>query len=772
MKHESFGIGAPVRRKEDQALLTGQGRYLGDIAKEGMLHAAVFRSPLPHARFKLKDLDGIAAMPGVMGVITADDVEHLGALPCVGNVPNADGSMPEVPEQTILPKDTVRYVGEAIAMVVAETPQAARDAVEAINATFDDLPHDVELVAASRDDAPLVWPERGTKTAFDCAAGTPMEETDAAFEKAAHKVRLELVNNRIVTNYMEPRAAIGEYDPHTQRRTLTVSSQGVHLIQPILAEFVFRADKDRIRVITPDVGGGFGTKYFTYREYALVLHAAERFRQPVRWLADRTEHFLGDYQGRDHFSVAELALDEDLNFLAIRVDTLANMGAYFAQLGPYIPVYGAAMVPGCYKTPLVSARIRGVFTNTVPVDAYRGAGRPEASYVIERLVDKAAHELGVSPKALRLKNFITPAMMPFKTPTGRTYDTGEFEAHMNAALERADSAGFDARLEASREKGLLRGIGFATYIEACAGGSSEFGKVTLAEDGSATVLVGTQSQGQGHQTAYAQLVSEHLRLPIEAISVIQGDTDLIPRGHGTGGSRSIPVAGSSVAHASAALAERLKEKAADHLEASAHDLEFADGAIRIAGTDRSISVGEVVASMPEEDRSASEDWQPPAPTFPNGTHLIELEVDPDTGVISIEKYIVVDDFGVTLNPILLEGQIHGGVAQGFGQAVTERTVYDPGSGQLLTATFMDYCMPRADDIPEIHFETRNVPSKTNALGMKGAGEAGAIGACPALVNAVVDALHRAYGITQIDMPMTSEAVWRAMQLAKNESAAA
>ena len=768
MKPTKFGIGAPMLRKEDARLITGTGNFLADIEVDNAASVAILRSPVAHADFRLLNLDEVRALPGVLDVITAEDIADLGPLPCIGNMENSDGSMPHVPPYAILPESRVRHVGEAVAFVVADTLENAQAAVEQIDFDYDELPCNVDTAAALEKDTPLIWPERGTNVAFDADHGDKAA-TDAAFGKAAHIITLDLVNNRVVTNYMEPRGAIGEYDDGTDKYTLSVSSQGVHLVQPIIAENVLGISKDQLRVVTPDVGGGFGTKYFAYREYALVLVAAKRIGRPVRWIGDRLEHFLADYHGRDNVSHAELALDENHNFLGIRADVTANMGAYLGQMAIYIVVNGVAMIPGCYRTPCAYVRTRGVYTNTVPVDAYRGAGRPEATYLIERLVDKAALELGVAPEDLRRKNFVQPDEMPFESPTMRTCDVGDFDQHMTAALELGDWDNFPKRAEADAAKGLLRGRGIATYVEACAGGGSEYANVILNTKGGATILIGTQASGQGHETAYSQLASEYLGIDPDMIDVVQGDTDRIIRGAGTGGSRSIPVGGSSVALSSERLAGRIRDAAGDVLEVAPGDIELVGGNVRIKGTDRFVPLGDIVAKLPEEERRTHEDWQPSAPTYPNGTHLVELVVDPDTGSIVIERFIVVDDFGVVLNPIMLDGQIHGGVVQGIGQAITERTIYDPENGQLLTASLMDYCLPRADDIPNIEIETRNIPSTTNALGMKGAGEAGAIGACPALVNAVVDALHRNFGITHIDMPMTPERVWQAIETARTNS---
>ena len=764
-----FGIGASVRRKEDSAFITGKGHYLSDSRPDDTTWAQVVRRPVGHARFRIENLDDVAAMPGVHAVLISDDVAHLNANPCVGQAPNSDGSKLDVPRFPILAEETVRFVGDAIAMIVAETPAEARDAAEALMVDYDELPVITDMVAATKDGAPQIWPNRKNNFAFDAHVGDKAA-TDAAFAKADRVVSLELVNNRLVTNYMEPRGAIGSYDPQDERYTLICGSQGVGLVKNILVG-IMKGDADKFHIITPDTGGGFGTKLFVYREYPLVLVAAKNIGRPVTWISDRSEHFLADSHGRDNFTKAELALDDKGKFLGLRVDTLANMGGYLAQFGPFVPFVGAGMIPGVYRFKHVHGRVRGVYTNTVTTDAYRGAGRPEAAYMIERLVDKAARELGMKPDALRRKNFVTPSAMPFKTPTGKVYDSGEFDGHMRHAMEVADWKGFTGRLRASKKAGKLRGIGLATYIEACSGGAPETARVVLNEDGGVTVFVGTQSTGQGHITAYAQIVAERIGLNPEKINVVQGDSAAYEHGSFTGGSRSIPVGGAAVSVASVALGERIKAKAADMLESAPGDLEFLEGTVRIAGTDRSVSFSDVAekAAADGDDMIETDSWTPPEATYPNGTHVVEVEVDPATGHIDIVGYTVVDDFGVLLNPMLLAGQVHGGIGQGIGQAMLERTVYDD-DGQLLTATLQDYALPRADDMPDIHFETRNVPCKTNLLGMKGAGEAGAIGACPAVVNAVVDALYRAAGITHIDMPMTPERVWRTLHEAEAEAA--
>ena len=566
---------------------------------------------------------------------------------------------------------------------------------------------------------------------------------------------------------MDTRGVIAEYDG--QRYTLTLGSQGSHIIRDIICNDVLRIPPDRMRVITPDVGGGFGTKLFPYREYVLAAVAAEHLRRPVKWVCERSEHFLGDSHGRDNISSARLALDNKGRFLALALDIIADMGAYLSCYAPYIPWLGAGMATGAYDIPVAHVRLRAAYTNTVPVDAYRGAGRPEASYLIERLVDAAAHDLDTAPDALRRKNLIKPKVLPYTTPTGKIYDSGDFAGCMARAQEIADWDGFNKRAAASKRAGKLRGIGIATYVEACGNNGPETAVVRLERDGNVTVLIGSQSTGQGHATSYAQLVAERLDLPPERVRVVQGDTDAIASGAGTGGSSSIPVGGVSVDRASKTLAEQLKQLAADALEAAPTDMEIADGAVRIAGTDHVISFVDLAAhpqAKPETLRASSQ-FGTDQPTFPNGTHIAEVEVDPDTGATAILNYVVVDDFGATLNPLLLAGQVHGGAVQGIGQALMEDTVYDPVSGQLLSASFMDYAMPRAGDAPSFVFETRNVPCKNNPLGVKGAGEAGAIGSCPALINAILDALWRDYKIRHIDMPATPQRVWAAITAARN-----
>ena len=753
-----FGIGQALTRKEDDPLLRGAGHYVADAGTGGTLHAVMLRSPHAHARFTIHDLDRVRAMPGVRLVLTAAEVAELGPLPTPGVIPDVEIKVPVYP---ILAKDVVRHVGDAIAFAVADSLEAAKDAAEAITVDWQPLPHVIGAVAALAPGAPKVWADRPGNLAFETELGDAAA-TKAAFARAARIIELTVVNQRVVTNYMDTRGVVAEYDG--ERYTLTLGSQGSHVIRDIICGQVLKLPLDRMRVITPDVGGGFGTKLFPYREYALAAVAAERLDSPVKWICERTEHFLGDSHGRDNISTARLAVDGKGRFLALSLDIVADMGAYLSCYAPYIPWLGAGMATGAYDIPVAHVRLRAAYTNTVPVDAYRGAGRPEASYLIERLVDAAARDLGLAPDALRRRNLIKPKALPYKTPTGKVYNSGDFAGCMARAQEIADWGGFNKRAAQSKRAGKLRGIGIASYIEACGNNGPETASLQLDRDGGVTLLIGSQSTGQGHATSYAQLVAERLDLPPDRVRVVQGDTDRIASGAGTGGSSSIPVGGVAVDRATKTLAEQLKQLAADVLEAAATDLEIADATVRVVGTDRAISFADL-ATRPQakpEDLRASSEFGTEPPTFPNGTHIAEVEVDPDTGATTILNYVVVDDFGVTLNPLLLAGQVHGGAVQGLGQALMEDTVYDPASGQLLSASFMDYAMPRAADAPSFTFETRNTPCKNNPLGFKGAGEAGAIGSCPALINAVLDALWRAYKIRHIDMPATPQKVWAAI----------
>jgi len=759
-----FGIGQPLRRVEDARFLTGAGQYTDDLQMDKLLVGYVLRSPYAHADFVIKDLEAAKAVKGVKLILTAADLTDLGDVPCLAPMPNSDGTQNHVANIPILAKNAVKFVGDAVAFIVADTLIAAKDAAEAIVIDYKALPAVPDIRSALAKNAPAVWNEQKNNLAYECHYGDA-KKVEAAFAKADRILTLEVENNRLVTNYMETRGAIGEYDPATKQLKITVTSQGVHGMRDTLAGKIFKVPQDHIHVVTTDVGGGFGTKSFMYREYPLVLEAARRLKRPVKWIADRSEHFLGDAHGRDNITTMELAVDKGGKFLALKTDIVGNLGAYASQFGPYIHYLCASMMTGVYRTPLISIRLRAVYSNTVPVDAYRGAGRPEAAYNLERLVDYAARELGMKPETLRRKNFIPASAMPYKTPVGkRVYDTGDFNAHMTQAMLSADWDGFKTRLKQSKKLGKLRGIGLATYIECTAWGNGEEVAVDLEKDGSITIYSGTQSNGQGHATAYAQFASQHLDLPLDKIKVVQGDTQRVATGHGTGGSRSIPVGGVSTSLAAKDLSEKLKKLASDKLETNVADLEISDGAVRIAGTDRKLTFSDI-AKLPQATPDMTRglgNFVPPDATYPNGTHVAEVEIDPDTGVVSILRYTICDDFGMAVNPLLLAGQVHGGVAQGIGQALMEHTVYDQDA-QLVSATLMDYTLPRADSLPNYHFETKNVPSTTNPLGIKGAGEAGSIGSTPAIMNAVIDALDRAYGIKHLQMPATPSRIFEAIQ---------
>jgi len=768
MRPLKFGAGQPHRRLEDPPLITGQGRFVADCVPEESLRAAVLRSPHAHAKFRIVGTEAAQALPGVKLILTAADVTHFTHLQCraAGFIKPVDEKSCFVPPYEVLCTDEVRHVGDAIAFVVAESVAAARNALEAIEVEWEPLPAVSGTADAAKAGAAQVWPGRDNNKAYIADIGDKAA-AEQAFASAARIVKIEIVNQRLVTNFMETRGVVVSYGDDG-RYTMTVSSQGANMIHASVCG-IMKLEKGRLRVLTHDVGGGFGTKAPAYREYVLAALAAEKLRAPVAWIADRSEHFIGDNQGRDHVTLAEMAIDENAKFLAMRLHCTANMGAYYSEVAPYIPYLGASMMTGVYDIPAVYGRVHTVWTHTVPVDAYRGAGRPEAAYLIERLVDAVALETGIAPEEVRRRNFIRKEAMPYKTATARVYDSGDFDQHLTRALEASGHAGFSVRHAESKKSGKLRGIGIASYIEACGQTMPETSKVRIEPDGTATVLIGTQTNGQGHATTFRQLVHDELGLPLEQINVLTGDTDLIPTGGGTVGSRSMPTGGSAVQKATVTLAQKLKALAAEHLDAAQDDIEIADGLVRVRGTNRALSFAELAAKpgvSVDQLTGIEKNFMPPAPTYPNGTHVCEVEIDPETGHVDFTNYTVVDDFGVTLNPLLLEGQVHGGVGQGIGQAIMEDTVYD-ADGQLLSASLMDYALPRAADVPNYTFETKNVRCTTNPLGVKGAGEAGAIGSCPAIINAVVDALHRAYGIRHIDMPASPQRIWQAIQAARH-----
>ena len=767
-----FGIGQPVRREEDLRLITGRGRYTDDITLPRTTHAYVLRSPMAHARITRIDTAAAQKMPGVLLALTGEDVraDGLGDVPCTIPLVNRDGSPRHDTPRPVLAQGKVRHVGEPVALIVAETLMAARDAAEAVEVQYESLPAVTEAKDAIAPRAPQLFDHIPGNIVFDWDNDTSdAAATEAAFVKAAHVVTLELVNNRIVVNSMEPRNAIGDYDPATDRSTLYTATQGPHFVRNPLAETVLKVAADKLRLITPNVGGGFGMKAFVYPEHALVVWASKKLGRPVKWQEDRSEGFVSDNQGRDHFSRAELALDGEGRFLALRVSVLANLGAYLAPFGCFVPTRSTDLLSGLYRFEAIFVNVKGVCTNTVPVCAYRGAGRPEAAYLLERLVDAAARQLGMSPDAIRRKNFVPPSAMPYTSATKLLFDSGEFEQMMERCLTAAEWLSFPQRRARSERNGKLRGIGMATYTERCGGGFPETASIEF-KDGRVELVLGNQEYGTGLITSYKQIVSDQLGIDADRIDVIMGDTDRTPAGL-TGGSRALPVAGAALYEAGRTIIEKGTKLAAHVLEVSAQDVSFADGIFSVSGTDLRVDIMELAKAAGDPTKlppdmegglDATHHRVPPAQTFPNGCHIVEVEIDPATGAITIERYTVVDDFGRTINPLLLEGQVHGGVAQGIGQALLEHAVYDHRDGQLLSGSFVDYALPHAGDLPSFAFSTRNVPSTANPLGVKGAGEAGAVGAPPAVINALVDALHHRTGLRHIDMPATPSRVWQAL----------
>jgi carbon-monoxide dehydrogenase large subunit len=756
---EKFGKSQPVKRVEDTRFLTGQGRYVDDIAPEGALRAYVFRSPVAHAVITTLDVDAAKAAPGVRAVITQADLEAAGLDPTMTytQVSNRDGSKGAGPERPVLAKGRVRFVGEAVAMVVAETLEQAKDAAELIDFEYDELPVHLETGPGGE----TIHAEAPDNRAYDFGLGDEAA-TEAAFASAAHTVALEVVDNRIIVNSMEPRGAYAEWDG--DRMHLGFGGQGVWGMKTELAR-AYKVDAENVRCTNPDVGGGFGMKGMAYPEYFILPYAAKVTGQPVRWMSDRTEAMLSDNAGRDLTTLAELAFDADLKITAYRVHTKSNLGAYNSQFGQAIQSnLFARVLTGVYDIQTAYLRAEGFYTNTTQVDAYRGAGRPEAIYVLERVMDRAARELGVDPLELRRRNFIKPDQFPYKTVTGETYDVGDFARVMAHGEAFAGFAGFEKRRAASEAEGKLRGLGVCYYIESILGQPHEDVKVEFTEGG-ALIYVGTQSNGQGHETVFRQFLADQTGIPPEKIEVVQGDSDLIASGGGTGGSRSVTVQANVTLHAVAQIVEGFSEFLAGEMGVAREAVSFDDEQFRAEGsnlTPTMLEVAEMARAAGREDLLV---WQTtaklPGRSYPNGCHIAEVEIDPETGSTICVAYAVVDDFGNLINPMLAEGQVHGGVVQGLGQALTERVVYDE-SGQLLTATFMDYAMPRAADVPMIGFETEPVPSTANPMGMKGCGEAGTVGALAAVSNAVQDALW-ARGIKQVDMPFTPQRVWAMLE---------
>ncbi len=782
------GIGASVRRKEDVRFITGRGRYVDDINRPGQAHAYFLRSPHAHAKINGIDLSAARDMPGVVAIYTGDDIaaDKVGGLICGWMIHSKDGSPMKAGAHPALAQGKARYVGDHIAVVIADTLAQARDAAEKINVDYTVLPAVVDparAVAAGNhihDAAP-------DNTVYNWHIGDKAA-ADAAFARAAHVTKLDLVNNRLAPNPMEPRAAVGEYDEGSDGLTLYTTSQNPHVARLVLSAFIGLAPEHKFRVIAPDVGGGFGSKIFIYAEETVCVWAARKVRRAVKWTSDRTEAFLCDAHGRDHVTHAELALDAAGKMIGMRVKTTANLGAYLSTFSSSVPTYlYAPLLSGQYNIPAIYAEVDAVYTNTAPVDAYRGAGRPEATFVVERLVEIAARETGKDPAAFRQQNFVTS--FPHQTPVIMCYDAGNYKAALDKALELADYANIGKRKAASASAGKLRGIGISAYIEACgiapsaavgslgAGvGLWESAEVRVNPIGTVEILTGSHSHGQGHETTFAQLVSQRLGVPIENVSIVHGDTDKVQMGMGTYGSRSGAVGMSAIVKALDKIEAKAKKVAGYCLEASPDDIEFKDGKFTVKGTDKAIDFPSVALQAYIAHKFNGQDlepglkesafWDPTNFTFPAGVHICELEIDPQTGVVAIEKWTAVDDFGNLINPMIVEGQVHGGIAQGVGQALFEGAVYDK-SGQLVTASFMDYQMPRADNLPSYQVGMTSTPCPSNPLGIKGCGEAGAIAAPPAVINAVTDAL----GHEEIAMPAHPLAVWRAAKKTMMKKAA-
>jgi carbon-monoxide dehydrogenase large subunit len=784
------GIGVAVKRKEDLRFLTGKGTYTDDLDRPNQTYAYILRSPHAHAKINSIDTSQAAKSPGVVAIFTGQDWD-AGGLPCGWQVHNKDGSPMAEPAHPPLCKDRVRHVGDQVAVVIAESLAQAKDAAETIVVDYEELPAVIDMQKAIADGSPLVWDEVPNNTCYDWDLGDKAA-VDSAFAEAAQVATVHIVNNRLIANAIEPRAAIGEYDPAYQRYTLHTTSQNPHVIRLLMGAFVLQIPEHKLHVIAPDVGGGFGSKIFHYAEEAIVTWAAPKVGRPIKWTAERSESFVSDCQGRDHVTDAELALDANGNFLAMRVKTLANMGAYLSTFSTCVPTYlYATLLAGNYKTPQIYCEVRAVFTNTVPVDAYRGAGRPEATFVVERLVNEAARITGSDPAEIRRRNYIQPGQFPYQTPVALMYDIGNYEVTLDKALEASEYAGFEARKAESKARGKLRGIGIASYIEACGiapsqvvgalgarAGLYESAKVRVHPTGSVTVYTGSHAHGQGHETTFSQIVSDRLGIPFDSVEIVHGDTDRIPFGMGTYGSRSLAVGGSAIYSAIDKVIKKATMIAAHLLEAAEADVEFSDGEFRVAGTDKKVALGEVSLAayvphnFPEELEPGLEEqafYDPANFTYPAGTYVCEVEVDPETGKTTIENFVAADDFGRIINPMIVAGQVHGGLAQGIGQAMLEGCIYDE-SGQLMTGSYMDYTMPRADDLPPFNVDTAVTECTHNPLGVKGCGEAGAIGAPAATINAILNALSP-LGITDLAMPATPYRVWRAIQDATPAEAA-
>ncbi|MBS0122835.1 xanthine dehydrogenase family protein molybdopterin-binding subunit [Thetidibacter halocola] len=783
---KDHGIGASPKRREDVRFLTGAGQYTDDINVYGQTYCYFLRSDVAHGKINRIDTSDAEKMPGVVRIFTGKDFEGVGGLPCGWQVTDRFGQPMKEPGHPVLAQGKVRHVGDPIAAVVADSLEEARNAAEAIVLDIEELPAAVDMKAALGDGAPLVHDDIGSNLCYDWGFVEDNKgAVDEAIKNAAHVTTLELVNQRLVANPMEPRVAVGDYSRANDESTLYTTSQNPHVIRLLMGAFVLGIPEHKLRVVAPDVGGGFGTKIFHYAEEAFVTFAARKINRPVKWTASRSEAFMSDAHGRDHVTKIELALDKDNNFVAIRTETLANMGAYLSTFAPSVPTWlHGTLMAGNYKTPNIYVNVKAVFTNTVPVDAYRGAGRPEATFQLERVIDKAARELGVDPIALRRQNFVTE--FPYQTPVAVVYDTGDYNATMNKLEEMADIKGFAARRKASEAKGKLRGFGVNCYIEACGiapsnlvgqlgarAGLYESATVRVNATGTISVYTGSHSHGQGHETAFPQVVAEMLGIDESMIDIVHGDTSKIPMGMGTYGSRSLAVGGSAMVRATEKIINKAKKIASHLLEASEADIELKDGKFSVAGTDKSVAWGDVTLAAYVPHNYPLEDLEPGLEetafydpsnfTYPAGAYACEVELDPETGKVTIERFAAADDFGNIVNPMIVSGQVHGGLAQGIGQALLESCAYDE-NGQLLSASYMDYAMPRADDVPFYSVDhSCATPCTHNPLGVKGCGEAGAIGSPPAVINAVIDALQSGgHKVEHINMPASPQRVWAAM----------
>ncbi len=776
------GIGASVRRKEDARFLNGRGHYTDDINRPGQLFAYMKRSDRPHAKINGIDTSAAAKAPGVAAVFTGADMaaESIGGLPCGWQIHSKDGSPMAEPPHPVIAVGKVRHVGDPVAVVIAETRQQAKDAAELLSIDYTDLPGVATMADALAPGAASEHDDVPSNICYDWHIGDKAV-VDGVFAGAHKVVRLELTNNRLIPNAMEPRAAIGDYDVNSGEYTLYTTSQNPHVIRLLMGAFVLSIPEHKLRVYAPDVGGGFGSKIYHYAEEAIVTWASAKVRRPVKWTAERTESFMSDAHGRDHVSTAEMAIDAQGTFLGLRVSTQANMGAYLSTFAPCVPTYlYATLLAGTYKTPVIYCEVKAVFTNTVPVDAYRGAGRPEATFLLERLVDAVAHDTGIDRVDLRRRNFIPADAFPYQTPVALEYDSGDYQTTLAVALKNSDWTGFEARRTAAKTRGKLRGIGISTYLEACGiapsavvgslgarAGLYEVANIRVHPTGSVTVFTGSHSHGQGHETTFAQLVVDQLGVPLDQVEVVHGDTGKIPFGMGTYGSRSLAVGGTAMVKAMDKIIAKGKKIAAHLMEASVEDIEFANNTFTVAGTDKSKTLTDIslAAYVPhnypidelEPGLDETAFYDPKNFTFPGGCHVAEVEIDPDTGVVHVVDFTAVDDVGRVINPMIVEGQVQGGIAQGVGQALLEAAVYDE-SGQLMSGSMMDYTMPRADNLPNIHVATENTMCTHNPLGSKGCGEVGAIGSPPAVINAIVDAL-KDYDVRHMNMPATSGKIW-------------